>query len=116
MNTSIDPQEKVAGALGAFLFFIPFLMGKVTDFTLFYMRQGFLLLILGIIVWIIGMVAPFLGIIITLANIVLFCSVVFLAWKAWQGERFALPYVYDSSLTLIKALGLENVFSPKNNI
>lgn len=42
MSTPItDPKEKMAAALGAFLFPIPHFMDKKTEFVTLYMRQSF---------------------------------------------------------------------------
>ena len=114
MNTPINQQERLAATLGSILFFLPHLMGKQTEYTMFFSRQGFALFLIEIIVWILGLLFPFLGVIIALANLILFLTMVFLAWKAWEGEKFAIPVLYDASLMVIKNLSLENFFSPKN--
>jgi hypothetical protein len=36
-------QEKIAGALASILFFIPLIMGVKTEFTVKYMKQGFII-------------------------------------------------------------------------
>ena len=117
MNTPVqnpvDQQERLAAAIGALIFFVPFLMDKITEFTVFYMRQGFIIFVLSLIVWVLAMIFPFLGVIIALVNIALAVSAIFLAFKAYQGEKFTLPVLYDWSVALIRMLGLEKAFSPK---
>ncbi len=110
-------QEKIAGALGAVFFFAPALMNQKTEFTLFYMRQSFLVvlvqILLGILGGILGSIVGILGTICSLLTMVLGFGLLFLAWKAYSGEKFAIPYLYDYSVKVIKILKLDGFFSVK---
>mgnify|MGYP000929444684 CR=1 FL=1 len=106
-------QEKIAATLSYLLFFIPLLMGQKTDFTTFHMRQSFLLFVaylaISIVMSIIPWILLFLG---GILNLIIFFHAVFLAWKAYSGEKYAIPYIYDNANRLIKALTMDNFFTP----
>ncbi|PID84349.1 hypothetical protein CSB09_01410 [Candidatus Gracilibacteria bacterium] len=112
-NKQANSQEQIAGALGAFLFVIPPIMGQKTEFTLFYMRQNFLIILCMMIFVIIGKLISFFATVMTLLNILLFFLILFLMWKAYSGEKFAVPYLYDMSIKVIKILKLDGFFSTK---
>ncbi len=112
-QNQLDPQsqERIAGALGAILFFLPILMNKKTEFTVFYMRQNFVLMIASVLVWVITMI-PFIGFIGGLLNLAIFIHIVFLAWKAYSGEKFEISYLYTQSIEITKTLGVDAWFTP----
>lgn len=60
MTKVINPEEKISAALGAFLFFIPLITGKRTEFVVFYMKQNFALILISILFNIIVFI-PFIG-------------------------------------------------------
>lgn len=106
-------QEKIAAAISYVFFLIPLVMGQKTDFTTFHMRQSFLLLVSYIVIAVVFSFIPwvlyFIG---GLINFAIFLHAVFLAWKAYSGEKFAIPYIYDNANKLIKALSMDNLFTP----
>lgn len=114
MNTSPNthPQERLLGAIGALLFFVPFFMDR-TEFSVFYMRQGFLLFVGQFLLAILSVFMPVaILFLFTLMHFILALVALFLAWKAYSGEKFAFPQLYEMSLSLIKALNMEKLFSP----
>ncbi len=68
-------------------------MKKKTDFTVFHMRQSFLLFFVFVI-------ASFIPLIGGLVSFVAFCHLIFLAWKAYSGEKFKISYIYDTSVRM----------------
>ncbi len=88
-------------------------MEQKTDFTTFHMRQSFLLLVIFIAVSFVISFIPWLLLFIGgLIHLAIFFHAGFLAWKAYNGEKFAIPYIYNNANKLIKALGWDNLFTP----
>ncbi|MDD2693318.1 MAG: hypothetical protein PHY14_00105 [Candidatus Gracilibacteria bacterium] len=112
-QNQIDPQsqERIIAVLGVILFFLPILMDKKTEYTVFYMRQGFVLLIASILTSVVTSIlfVRFLG---ELLQFIIFVHVVFLAWKAYSGEKFEIPYLYTQSIRISRALGVDTWFTP----
>lgn len=90
-NMTITGQEKVTGALSYIVFFLPLLLSEKTDFTLFHARQSFGIFLL----WTLGFILSYIPFIGGLLSKVLFIILaimsIFLAIKAYQGERFLVP-------------------------
>lgn len=112
-QNQIDPQsqERIAAVLGVILFFLPILINKKTEYTVFYMRQGFVLLIASLLTGVVTMI-PFIGFLGGLLQLVIFIHVVFLAWKAYSGEKFEIAYLYEQSMQISKTLGVDAWFTP----
>ena len=55
--SNISSQEKLAAALASFLFFVPLLMNVKTPFVVKYMKQGFGINVIAILI---SIVASFL--------------------------------------------------------
>jgi len=93
----ITSQEKIAAILGSmpFLFFFPHLMEKKTDFTLPFMKQGFGLTLISLIMSMIERV-PFFGI-LRVVDFLIFVAWIYLAWNAWEGKKIILPYLLEYS-------------------
>lgn len=104
-----NSQERIAGALGALFFIIPVFMNQKTEFTLFYMRQNFLIVLIDFVIF---FLSYFVGA-LSMLNFVTFLVTLFLAFKAYSGEKFAIPYLYDYSVKVIKILKLDGFFSVK---
>ena len=106
-----ENQERIAAALGALLFFIPILMNKKTDYTVFFMRQNFVLFLASLLGAILTII-PFFGFFVGILNFFIFILIVFLAWKAYSGEKFEIPYIYAQSIEITKNLGIDAWFTP----
>lgn len=98
-------QDRLAGTLSYIIFFVPLMMDHRTEFACFHMRQAFLLNVVAILASII----PFFGGII---SFFVFIHVVFLMWKAYHGEKLAIPYIYPYAEKLITVLSLQKWFVP----
>lgn len=111
-QTNNNSQECLAGALASLVFFLPLLMDKRTEFTTHYMRQSFILFLLHVGLSLVAMVLPFFGALYSILHTILVLSAFFLAWKAYNGERFSLPYIAEWGISVVKAIGMEKAFSP----
>ena len=111
--STVPSQEKLAGALASVVFFIPLLMKNVkTPFVVKYMKQGFLINIIALIIAIIGSFLPFLYGIIGILNIVCFLTSLFLAFQAYSGKDYVIDIIYTNSEKLIQMLNISNLFTP----
>lgn len=112
-NSTVSSQEKLAGALAAFLFFIPLLMNVKTPFVIKYMKQGFAInvveLFIAIVASVLWMLSPLLG----LVNMALFIASIFLALQAFSGKDYVITFLYENAEKLIQTLGVVDMFSPK---
>lgn len=108
----ISQQERVVATLASFLFFLPILMKKKTDFTVFYMKQSFLLFVVNFFCMLVGALYWSFGDIANLIAFILFVISVFLAWNAWSGEKFSVPGLLENSEKLIAKLGISDWFIP----
>lgn len=111
-TSTVPQQERVAGALGALLFFVPILMQKKTEFTVFYMKQSFLLFVIDVALMILTALFWFLHSLAGLAEFIIFVVIVFLAWNAWQGKKFTVPGLLENSEKLIATLKITDWFTP----
>lgn len=105
MSNSLPSNERVAGALSYVFFLIPVFLEAKTEFTVFHMKQSLFLLVSVII----GSSLPFIG--GAIASVWLFATG-FLAWQAYLGERFDLPYVYPYIEKAVVKLNLTSFFTP----
>lgn len=105
-TTNIDSQERLSAALSYIFFLIPLVFDKKTDYVSFHMIQSFGLFLIALAcTWI-----PLIGWIV---NIVLFFLMLFLMWKAYSGERFALGGLYEAMYKLIQKVGMTQIFFAK---
>ncbi len=82
------------------------MMDRRTEYTVFHMKQSFIINIF----WFFG---PFIPILWGIMILVAIVHAVFLAWKAYSGEKFVVSYIYPYSENLIGALGIGSWFTPK---
>lgn len=112
-----DPKEKISAALGALFFFAPSFMEKKTEFVTFYMRQGFAVFLIQFIIIFINNIIGFipgLGIILDLIFFGFIIIVLFLWYKAYQGQRFEIKFLSDIANALINKVDfLRTFFAPK---
>lgn len=106
-----NPQEKLAGALGSVLFFLPFFLGVKTEYVMNFMRQAFALNIAEFLLSFMGMILFFLSGIFEFIVFVIFLVSLFLAYQAFSGVRYTLPFVVEVSEKMIKTFGLNSFFS-----
>ncbi len=110
--SSVSSQEKLAAALASFLFFVPLLMNVKTPFVVKYMKQGFAInvveVILSIIASFLWMLSPILG----LVNLALFITSIVLALQAFAGKDYMITFLYENAEKLIQTLGISNIFTP----
>ena len=75
--------------------FLPFIIGKKDPFILFHAKQGIVLALAWFLVWIIGII-PILGwLIFFFGSIILLVVNLMAIVKAWNGEEWKIPYLYD---------------------
>ena len=105
--STVSSQEKLAGALASFLFFIPLLMNVKTPFVVKYMKQGFMINIIEILlsVWMLGWLFG-------LINLALFIASIFLALQAFAGKDYVITFLYENAEKLIQTLNISNIFTP----
>ena len=112
-NSPFSSQEKVAAALASFLFFLPLFMDMKTAFVVKYMKQGFLINLVQIIVMIVSSFAYWWWYrFFSIVNLVSFLTSVFLALQAFSGKEFVIAFLHDSADAVIRTLGIGNLFTP----
>jgi uncharacterized membrane protein len=111
-ESSVPQQDRVAAALGAILFFLPILMERKTEFTVFYMKQAFLIFVAEVALMVLVSLLWFLGPLVGLVQFILFVIVLFLVWNAWQGKKLAVPGLLENSEKLIATLKITSWFTP----
>lgn len=115
----IEKDEKIAALAWALIFFLPCFMKKKTDFVVFYMKQAFglflVVLALSIVWFILWMILSVFWMICSLLCIIVFIANIFLAYKAYNGEKFEIPHLLKyTNLVISKLKFLEKLFTPKN--
>ena len=122
MNTTstLQSQERVAGALSYIFFFIPMLMNIKTDFTMFHAKQSFMILASLIALWVVSLVfvwIPIIGVFFMLlrwlVHILVLVVALWAAYQAYLGNKFILPVIGEKMDTLLSKIGLINFFSTK---
>lgn len=118
MTQITDPKEKLSAALAAIFFFAPHFLGKKTEFVTFYMRLGFgnFLFFFGvsIIRMILGGI-PFIGMLLTLSLFAVLCIAGFLAYVAYNGEKFEISFLQKiANIVISKIPGFQSFFTPNN--
>lgn len=111
-ESTIPQQERVAATLASFLFFLPILMKKKTEFTAFYMKQSFLLFVVNVSFMVVGSLFWPLHGIANLVGFIIFIIAAFLAWNAWNGEKLSVPGLLENSEKIIATLGITDWFTP----
>jgi uncharacterized membrane protein len=111
-TSTVPSQEKLAWALASFVFFVPLLMNMKTPFVVKYMKQGFIINIIEVIIAIIGSFLWFLYGIIGLLNVICILTSLFLAFQAYSGRDHMIDILYTNSEKLIQRLGISNLFTP----
>lgn len=143
MSTPItDPKEKMAAALGAFLFPIPHFMDKKTEFVTLYMRQSFGIWIAYIALQIFlkifitfavsngdaivntteamsrktgGFLILILNVFTIAITLAMLALAIYLIIKAYKGERYEVKMITKYVDMLISKVDfLKNFFAPKN--
>ena len=109
--SSVSSQEKLAAALSCFLFFVPLLMNVKTPFVVKYMKQGFAVNVVEIVVSIVTSLIWIAGL-TTLVNLALFITSVVLALQAFAGKDYAIAFLYENAEKLIQTLGISSIFTP----
>ncbi len=105
---STQSNDRVAAMLSYIFFFIPILMEKQTNYVCFHMKQSFLLLVIAVLAIIVPL--PIIG---ELVSFVVFLLTIFMMWKSYHWEKYAIPYIYENSEKLIKLFQIEKWFVPK---
>ncbi len=111
-TNTVPSQEKLAGALASFVFFIPLLMNMKTPFVIKYMKQGFIINVIEIVIAVIGSFLWFLFGIIGLLNLICMITSLFLAFQAFSGKDHVIDILYTNSEKLIQILGISHLFTP----
>ena len=94
-NQSDVEKNKWMGVIAYFIFFIPLLVDKDSEFGKFHANQGLNLLILSIAVGVIGSIIPIIGWLIILPIGGIFCLVLLIMGviNAINGETKKLPLI-----------------------
>lgn len=111
-TTTVPSQERIAAALASIVFFVPLLMNIKTPFVIKYMKQGFLINVISLVIGIVGSFLWFLYGILGLLNLVCIVTSLFLAFQAYSGKEHVITIIYDNSEKLIQTLGISNLFTP----
>lgn len=112
-HSSLSSQEKVAAALASFLFFIPLFMDMKTPFVVKYMKQGFFINLVQVVVMIVSSFVYWWWYrFFSFVNLACFLTSLFLALQAFSGKEFVIAFVHDTAESVIKALGISNLFTP----
>ena len=111
-TSNVPQQERVAGALGSILFFIPILMERKTEFTVFFMKQSFLLLVVNVVISIVTNFVWFIHPLTQIIELIVSVIAIFLAWNAYQGKKLVVPGLLEYSDKLITALKVQSWFTP----
>ncbi len=112
ITSTVPSQERVAAALAAIVFFVPLLMNIKTPFVVKYMKQGFLINVVSLVIGIIGSFLWFLSGIIGMLNIVCLVTSMYLAYQAYLGKEHTIIIILENSEKIIQALGISNLFTP----
>ncbi len=110
--STASSQEKLAGALASFLFFVPLLMNVKTPFVVKYMKQGFAINVVEILLSIITSFLWMLSLILALVNLALFITSIFLALQAFAGKDYTIGFLYENAEKFIQTLNISNIFTP----
>lgn len=102
VNNQDAEDNKWISVLAYFIFFLPLLVAKESEFGKFHANQGLDLLLLGIAVSIVGSIIPFIGWFIILPVGGIFCLVLGIMGiiNAINGKMKELPLI--GSIKLIK--------------
>jgi hypothetical protein len=110
-NTHSVGQDRIAAAAGAIIFFLPILMGVRTPFVIKYMKQGFLLNLIGIISSLVGSVIWGLGFLLWVISIIAVGISFFLAFQAYSGREYTIEMLYIYADKVIQTLGIQKWFA-----
>ncbi len=112
-------QDRLAAVIASIppLFWVPILMEKKTPFVAHYMKHGFGLLmitiVLSILMSFLGFFALFLYPIYKLLNLIVFILTVYLAYHAYQGNKVTIPYYTENLEKVLIQLGIKSWFEGK---
>src|SRR3989344_2351562 len=74
---------------------VPLLIRKNSPYAQFHAKQGVVLALAWFLVWVVGII-PILGwLIFFFGSIILLVVNLMAIIKAWNGERWKIPYLYD---------------------
>lgn len=113
-------QDRIAAVIASIppLFWVPILMEKKTPFVAHYMKHGFGLLMISIILSILmsflGFLTLFLYPIYKLLNLIIFILVVYLAYNAYKGNKVTIPYYTENLEKILVQLGIKSWFEGKS--
>lgn len=113
METTRSGQEKLAAALSTIVFFIPMLMNTKTPFVVKYMKQGFLINIVEIILAIVSSLVWGMMNITGLLNFICVLTSLWLAFQAFTGKEYSIPVILENADKVIQSLGIGKWFSAK---
>ena len=98
ISRAVDVKQNRPLAVVCYLWifaFVPFILGKKDPFILFHAKQGIVLAIAWFLVWVIGII-PILGwLVFFFGGIILLVVNLMAIIKAWHGEEWKIPYLYD---------------------
>lgn len=113
MENQHSGQEKLAAALSAIVFFIPLLMNVKTSFVVKYMKQGFLINVVELILAVISSLIWGMMGITGLLNFICVLTSLWLAFQAFSGKEYTIPVLIENADKLIQALSIGKWFSAK---
>jgi hypothetical protein len=114
MNT----QERLVAMTACipFLFWIPILLEKKTEYTSYFMKHGFGLTVIGILLSLImsvfGFIAFLLFPLIWFLNIAITLCAIYLGYNAFMGKKIAIPYYTENLEKILIQLGIISWFTP----
>lgn len=75
--------------------FVPFVLRKNDPYVIFHAKQGIVLALAWFLVWVVGII-PILGwLVFFFGGLTLLVVNLMAIAKAWHGEEWKIPYLYD---------------------
>jgi len=123
MNTPLPPvigdnQERLVAMIACipFLFWVPILMEKKTDYTSYFMKHGFgltmLMILISVVTGVLGFLALFLIPIIWILQSMIVICMLYLGYHAFMGKKVVIPYYTEHLDKTLIQLGIISWFSP----
>jgi hypothetical protein len=123
MNTSLPPiigdnQERLLAMIACipFLFWVPIVLEKKTDYTSYFMKHGFgltaIIFALSLSMNLLGFILIFLFPIIWLIQLCIVICAVYLGYHAFMGKKIAIPHYTENLEKILIQLGIISWFTP----
>jgi uncharacterized membrane protein len=102
--SSVSAQEKLSAALGSVIFFLPILTNVKTGYVVKYMKQGFFINLVQVLLSVVSMFLWFLAPLTGLINFVLFLMSLYIAFRAYSGKDYAVAFFAENAEMIIQKM------------